>query len=714
MTDLNLTGTVTNWSGNTKNFANPNFANDNDAATAAIRASSVDSGTHHSYLVADLGAAYWVGSFNTHALDGDVDHFQNVYWSADGTTWTVLTGTWVQTSAFHWTFTFTSPIPARYWRGGWSQTSAGLTTFGELKVYAWEIIQTVAIVCDGPLAFDVYSLGTATSPALTYRATLCDAFAKSFRVEKDGMGSGRFSINRSSAEATAAILGNGDGAVRYVQVRVPGIDANPIRGFFIEKGDFQLLDPDEQGGQTLRFEGRGSLAYLDFARMAAHSYIAGGMDPYGGLWRLYLAGTGSKPGQMLNRIITEAQSATRPQKPLPLLTDTIDYTNDSNGVAWASSSATNEFGAQIGESLLSVVGRLIGTGAITVQMSPAFVLSAYNAFGTDRSSATFAAGKVRFVAGTNIAEPGISRQVRPTRVATHAIVYGESETSVVASLSDAASRVTRETFLSSTGSDSTALTAVGAADLAERQLRSESVSVRTILGLDDATGLYLPGPAGTANGKYWVGDTITLHTGTAEFDYNNTSFKIAAINIAEGDAAAAVTDLEVTIELGSVAIGETPAGSGGSTILSASPGGGSSAVAPHTHPTVTTVTAWKDPVRAASIANITLSGPGATIDGVTMALQDRFLAKDQSAGAENGIYVWLGAATAASRAGDFGSGAHALGATMTVTEGTINADTVWQCTTNATITLGTTALTFDQIQAGPSPAEQLFLFSTRS
>jgi hypothetical protein len=106
------------------------------------------------------------------------------------------------------------------------------------------------------------------------------------------------------------------------------------------------------------------------------------------------------------------------------------------------------------------------------------------------------------------------------------------------------------------------------------------------------------------------------------------------------------------------------------------------------------VSSWKEPVRAASTGNLTISAPGATIDGVTMVAQDRFLAKDQTAGAENGIYVWLGAAVAATRAADFASGSMALGATVYSTEGTVNADRAFVCTTNATITVDTTALAF--------------------
>lgn len=110
---------------------------------------------------------------------------------------------------------------------------------------------------------------------------------------------------------------------------------------------------------------------------------------------------------------------------------------------------------------------------------------------------------------------------------------------------------------------------------------------------------------------------------------------------------------------------------------------------------------WKASVRAASTGNITLSGPGTTIDGVTMAVNDRFLAKDQTAGADNGIYVWGGGAVAATRAVDADSDAEVTsGLATTVTEGTVNDNRVFILTTNDPITLGTTALVFSQLGGG--------------
>lgn len=112
---------------------------------------------------------------------------------------------------------------------------------------------------------------------------------------------------------------------------------------------------------------------------------------------------------------------------------------------------------------------------------------------------------------------------------------------------------------------------------------------------------------------------------------------------------------------------------------------------------------WKDAVRAASTGNLTISGPGTTIDGVTMATNDRFLAKDQSTGSQNGIYVWNGSAVAATRAVDADSSAEVTGGmAVYVNEGTANGDKAFVLTTNDPITLGTTALSFSQFGGGTS------------
>lgn len=108
---------------------------------------------------------------------------------------------------------------------------------------------------------------------------------------------------------------------------------------------------------------------------------------------------------------------------------------------------------------------------------------------------------------------------------------------------------------------------------------------------------------------------------------------------------------------------------------------------------------WKAPVRAATTANITLSG-AQSIDGVSVIAGDRVLVKSQTAGSANGIY--LAAAGAWTRATDFDTAAEALGAATFVSEGTTQGNSVWLQTTDAPITLNTTALVFTQIGAGAS------------
>jgi hypothetical protein len=80
--------------------------------------------------------------------------------------------------------------------------------------------------------------------------------------------------------------------------------------------------------------------------------------------------------------------------------------------------------------------------------------------------------------------------------------------------------------------------------------------------------------------------------------------------------------------------------------------------------------AWKDDVRAASVVNVTLATPGAAIDGVTLAVNDRVLLKSQTTSTENGIYVWNGAAVPLTRAVDADTFDELEAAIVTASEGT--------------------------------------------
>lgn len=115
----------------------------------------------------------------------------------------------------------------------------------------------------------------------------------------------------------------------------------------------------------------------------------------------------------------------------------------------------------------------------------------------------------------------------------------------------------------------------------------------------------------------------------------------------------------------------------------------------------------KDSVRAASTANVTVTyaatgGTSArgqitvapdTLDGVTLALNNRILLKDQTTGAQDGIWIVSTVGTGANgvwdRATDFDTDAEVTAGAFTfVEEGTTNADTGWVLTTNNPIVIG--------------------------
>ena len=100
---------------------------------------------------------------------------------------------------------------------------------------------------------------------------------------------------------------------------------------------------------------------------------------------------------------------------------------------------------------------------------------------------------------------------------------------------------------------------------------------------------------------------------------------------------------------------------------------------------------------AATTGNITIStalNNGDTLDGVTLATNDRVLVKDQSTASQNGIYV-VGSSPA--RADDLAAGSDAAGMFTFVEQGTVNADNGFVCTSNkGSAVTGTNNLTFAQ------------------
>lgn len=96
---------------------------------------------------------------------------------------------------------------------------------------------------------------------------------------------------------------------------------------------------------------------------------------------------------------------------------------------------------------------------------------------------------------------------------------------------------------------------------------------------------------------------------------------------------------------------------------------------------------------AGSTANVNISSAPASLDGITgVSGTSRWLLKDQTSGAENGVYLFNGTGNALTRTLDTDTGPELANKTIPVNSGTINADT-WWTVTNDTITIGTTVIT---------------------
>jgi hypothetical protein len=115
----------------------------------------------------------------------------------------------------------------------------------------------------------------------------------------------------------------------------------------------------------------------------------------------------------------------------------------------------------------------------------------------------------------------------------------------------------------------------------------------------------------------------------------------------------------------------------------------------------------KGTVRVASTANVNISTPGTTIDGITMANGDIALLTAQTTGAQNGPYLFNGSATPMTRAANWDSSGEAvLGSYWIVREGT-KADN-FALMTNDSFVFGTDTMTtifISSIPAGIAPTE---------
>lgn len=106
----------------------------------------------------------------------------------------------------------------------------------------------------------------------------------------------------------------------------------------------------------------------------------------------------------------------------------------------------------------------------------------------------------------------------------------------------------------------------------------------------------------------------------------------------------------------------------------------------------------KQAVRACATTNVSLTAPGATIDGVTLVSGDRLLLTGNTNAAENGLYVFSSSSTTLVRTTDANTSAQLLGSFVFVAQGITQSGTGWELT-NAALVLNTTAQNWVQFDA---------------
>ena len=356
--------------------------------------------------------------------------------------------------------------------------------------------------------------------------------SKELRVELNGTGYVHFSISRGDPQATEANLARGN----LIQVTIPEIHSGVLFEAFLESGDFDLLSSDEEGGEELRFAGPGTLAVLKRSVIAYEEYLDGTGQWKPNKGRVVFA-DGVTEGHIVNKLIREAQAAGRPSDPIPMVTKTFDSDDDSNGNPWNDEALEGSWKVPMGANLYDEVIRLVRAGLLSVEMAPDFELNLYRARGYTRTGSSFGAGVVRFVAGVNIADE-LVRGMAGRDFATHAYIRYEDGWTDAAKLSGSFP-YEQEIFVEA-GETDHAATARRAArgEMGWRETVQESLLLSHIVpwpgdGPDDDAGIYLPGPTWSDHGRYWLGDLVTVHTGTGEHDYENATHRVYAITLRE-------------------------------------------------------------------------------------------------------------------------------------------------------------------------------------
>ena len=235
-----------------------------------------------------------------------------------------------------------------------------------------------------------------------------------FVGELFGMGSGFLEIHVDHPDAD--LLEHRS----YIKVHLTdgGFFLEELGGFWLERAEFKVLARRGQVERVVHWEGEGTALALD-RYVLGHSVYASGQTKRGsinipGKWHW----SGEPYGAILVRVLEEGND--HPDEFYEFLDWDFDRDDDSNGNPWADLA---DYEVAIGTSGLKLWSDFLRLGLVA-EIDADLRIHAYrnlSEYRTDRHSATFAAGKVRFEAGINIASDMVKR-INPSSQRTHVLV----------------------------------------------------------------------------------------------------------------------------------------------------------------------------------------------------------------------------------------------------------------------------------------------------
>jgi hypothetical protein len=406
------------------------------------------------------------------------------------------------------------------------------------------------------------------------------------RPELGRLGGGVFTAHR---RVGAAMFDNGVFQPEvFVRVNIPQVHATKyIWGFFLDLRK-QVLIAEEEGKERFVMGGPGPLFYLSRAVLWDEQFSGSGfaIDRDNGVFDF---DGDDNAGQILIRLFNEDIANTLATF-LPDLTYDFTGSVDSAGAAW-SDTVGSGFSLPIGEPYLAHLWSLqdaITNLDVTVDLgdigAPTYEMRAWQALGVDRSTSSFAAGKIYLKEGENLESP-LEVTGTALRKASHALVRGrDGEWGRSAPYWDPG-EYARAVMIDYPNSNSPFWLNRAGERFINRQINVDQefdLAIRP--GFDELNGYYFPGPFGT-NGHLWYGDTVTIDTGAATstpLDFQDEEHRVTGFRMELRDAATDETDelaalsWNIWVNLNHERGSDNGLGSHGD--------GSGAAVGPHTHP----------------------------------------------------------------------------------------------------------------------------------